>query len=239
MRIDRLLSNLPHGSRKQARQWLARGEVRIGDQVVRDPWVEVSAFSQVHLKNQLLQARQPRYFMIHKPPGYLSATRDPEHPVVLELLNEPDSHQLHIGGRLDRASSGLLLVTDDGRWSRHLTEPDKQIAKVYLVETANPIHPDTAHRFAEGIYFGYEDITTKPVKLEQLGSRLARLTLYEGRYHQIKRMFGRFRNPVVKLHREQIGEIVLDRTLAPGQYRPLTREEVGSVSCGQAPTADD
>jgi 16S rRNA pseudouridine516 synthase len=205
---------------------LATGRIRVDNTVVNAPRHEITPFSHIQLDEQSLQARQPRYFMLHKPQGYLSATRDSEHPTVLELLDEPGLEQLHIGGRLDRNSSGLLLITDDGRWSRNLTEPDKQIAKVYRVETADPIHPDTARRFAEGIYFGFEDITTKPVQLEQLGSRLVRLTLYEGRYHQIKRMFGRFRS----LHRERIGSIMLDSALAPGEYRPLTRSEIDSIS---------
>ncbi|MEH6628077.1 MAG: 16S rRNA pseudouridine(516) synthase [Motiliproteus sp.] len=229
MRIDRFLSSLPQGSRKQARTWLAKGQVMVEDEIVNDPLLEVTPFTQIRLNGQALQTRQARYLMLHKPQGYLSATRDPQHPTVIELLNEPQPQQLHIGGRLDRASTGLLLITDDGRWSRHLTEPDKKIAKVYRVETANDIDPDTARRFEEGIYFGFEDITTKPVQLEQLGPRLARLTLIEGRYHQIKRMFGRFRNPVIALHREKMGAIALDPALAPGEYRHLTAAEIDSI----------
>ncbi len=229
MRLDRFLSNLPHASRKQTRHWLATGKVTLDGSVVTDPTADVTPFSTILLDGQQLQQRQPRYFMLHKPRGYLSATQDPEHPTVLQLLYEPKHEQLHIGGRLDRNSTGLLLITDDGRWSRHLTAPDKRIGKVYLVETEDPIHPDTAKRFAEGIYFGFEDITTKPVHLEQLDSRLAQVTLYEGRYHQIKRMFGRFRNKVVAIHRLQMGDIRLDPTLEPGQYRPLTPTEIDSI----------
>ncbi len=230
MRLDRFLSHLPQASRKQARRWLATGQVRVDGQRVSDPLHAVTAFSRIELEGQLLQSRQPRYFMLHKPRGYLSATSDAQHPTALALLDEPDPELLHIGGRLDRNSTGLLLLTDDGRWSRHLTQPDKQLAKVYRVETEDPIHPDTASRFAAGIYLGFEDITTQPVRLEQLGSHQVRLWLYEGRYHQIKRMFGRFRNKVVALHREQMGAIVLDPTLAPGEYRALTQTEIDSVA---------
>ncbi len=229
MRLDRFLSNLPHASRKQARHWLANKQVMVDAEVVSDPLYQVSAFSQIQLDGRSLQARQPRYFMLNKPRGYLSATVDAEHPTALQLLNEPERELLHIGGRLDRNSSGLLLITDDGHWSRVLTQPDKRIAKVYLVETEDPIHVDTAQRFATGIYFDFEGITTKPVQLEQLDSHRVRLWLYEGRYHQIKRMFGRFRNKVVALHRERMGDIALDPTLAPGEYRPLTRSEIDSV----------
>ena len=234
MRLDRFLSNLPQASRKQARRWLAEKQVRVDGLPVTDPLHQVSGFSQIQLGEQQLQSRQPRYFMLHKPPGYLSATLDAVHPTVLELLDEPEPELLHIGGRLDRNSTGLLLITDDGRWSRILTQPDKQIAKVYLVETEDPIHPDTGQRFAAGIYFDFEGITTKPVQLEQLDSHRVRLWLYEGRYHQIKRMFGRFRNKVVALHRESMGAIVLDPGLAPGEYRALTQTEIDSVRLGLA-----
>ncbi|MFT6915890.1 MAG: 16S rRNA pseudouridine516 synthase [Motiliproteus sp.] len=232
MRLDRFLGNLPQGSRQQARLWLAARRVLVDGLPVTDPQQDVSAFSQIQLDGRLLQSRQPRYFMLYKPQGYLSATTDAEHSTALELLDEADSEQLHIGGRLDRNSTGLLLITDDGRWSRILTQPDKQLAKVYRVETRDPIHPDTAQLFAAGIYFEFEDITTKPVRLEQLDSHSVRLWLYEGRYHQIKRMFGRFRNPVVGLHRESMGAIVLDPGLAPGEYRALTQAEIDSVSPG-------
>jgi len=236
MRIDRFLGNLPQANRRQARLWLATGRIRIDGAVVRDATTEVGPFSDIQLDGQPLQQRRPRYFMLHKPAGYLSATEDPLHPTVLALIAADQRHGLHIAGRLDRASTGLLLLTDDGDWSWQLTAPDKTIAKVYRVDTAHPIHPDTAARFAAGIYFPYEGITTRPVVLEQLAERQVRLTLHEGRYHQIKRMFGRFRNPVVGLHREQVGNLRLDPDLAPGQYRPLSAAEIAGIA---APTAPD
>lgn len=229
MRLDRLLSNQPKISRQQARRLLAAGRVRLDEHIVTDGTLEVNGFSRIKIDDQPLQHRQARYFMLHKPAGILSATRDKQHLCATELIDAEQRHGLHIAGRLDRASTGLLLLTDDGDWSRQLTEPNKEVAKIYRVETANPIDPQTADTFAAGIYFDYEGITTKPVKLELLSERCARLTLTEGRYHQIKRMFGRFRNPVVALHREQIGAIVLDPTLEPGQYRPLTQAEIDSL----------
>nr|WP_210397678.1 pseudouridine synthase [Motiliproteus sediminis] len=224
-----MLGNLPQGSRQLARHWLASGRIAVDGVRIADGCYPVTPFSRVTLDDQPIQTRQPRYFMLHKPGGYLSATSDPDHPTVMELLDDADSGQLHIAGRLDRASTGLLLLTDDGRWSRRLTEPERRVAKVYRVDTEDPIHPDTARRFAEGIYFDYEGITTRPVELQQLGPRQVRLTLFEGRYHQIKRMFGRFRNRVLSLHREQIGSLALDPDLAPGEYRPLTPAEVSAL----------
>ncbi len=234
MRLDRFLSNLPKASRKQARLWLATKRVRIDGLIVTEPEHPVTSFSTIELDGTLLQQRQPRYFMLNKPAGYLSATEDPQHPTVLDLLDEPNKDQLHIAGRLDRSSTGLLLITDDGRWSRLMTDPSKtsganRVGKRYLVDTDDPIDPGTAKRFEEGIYFDYEQITTLPVALEQTGERQVLLTLFEGRYHQIKRMFGRFRNKVVALHRLQMGEIVLDPTLESGHYRALTQSEIDSI----------
>jgi 16S rRNA pseudouridine516 synthase len=145
---------------------------------------------------------------------------------VLDLIEEPDKADLHIAGRLDFNTTGLMLLTNDGQWSRRLTLPGNKLPKVYLVETAEPIGPEYVATFARGIYFAFEDLTTQPAHLELLGSCSARLTLTEGRYHQVKRMFGHFRNRVTALHRESIGPIRLDPALHPGQYRPLRSEEI-------------
>lgn len=227
MRVDRFLSNLPQFNRQQARLLLIEKRVRVDGQIVSDPHHDIREFSQVELDEQVLQAGKPaRYFMLHKPPGCVSATQDPEHPTVLDLLNEADKHDLHIAGRLDFNTSGLMLITNDGHWSRHLTQPQTKLPKVYYVETEQDITDDYITRFEQGVYFAYEDLTTLPATLELLGPRSARLSIVEGRYHQVKRMFGYFDNKVVRLHRESIGPLMLDSRLAPGEYRALTSEEI-------------
>lgn len=227
MRVDRFLSNLPQFNRQQARLLLIEKRVRVDGQIVSDPHHDIREFSRVELDEQVLQAGKPaRYFMLHKPPGCVSATQDPEHPTVLDLLNEADKHDLHIAGRLDFNTSGLMLITNDGHWSRHLTQPQTKLPKVYYVETEQDITDAYITRFEQGVYFAYEDLTTLPATLELLGPRSARLSIVEGRYHQVKRMFGYFDNKVVRLHRESIGRLMLDSRLAPGEYRALTSEEV-------------
>ena len=227
MRVDRFLSNLPQFNRQQARLLLIEKRVRVDGQIVSDPHHDIREFSRVELDEQVLQAGKPaRYFMLHKPPGCVSATQDPEHPTVLDLLNEADKHDLHIAGRLDFNTSGLMLITNDGHWSRHLTQPQTKLPKVYYVETEQDITDAYITRFEQGVYFAYEDLTTLPATLELLGPRSARLSIVEGRYHQVKRMFGYFDNKVVRLHRESIGPLMLDSQLAPGEYRALTSEEV-------------
>ena len=230
MRLDRFLSNLPRFSRADARLLLAAGRLRVDGEAVRDGRVEVREFSRIELDDELLQAGKPaRYFMLNKPAGVVSATEHPEHRTVLDLLDEPDKHELHIAGRLDLTSTGLLVITNDGLWSRRLTEPRSRLGKVYRVQTEQPISEEYVEVFARGLYFAYEDLTTLPAELQILDSHCALLTLHEGRYHQVKRMFGHFRNRVVRLHRERMGPLQLDLALAPGQYRPLRAEEVARV----------
>jgi 16S rRNA pseudouridine516 synthase len=206
---------------------LAKGLAEVNGVIVLNGRAEVGEFDKVVLQGKVLQDRRPIYLMLNKPRGYLSATVDDEHPTVMELLGDAfGEEELHIAGRLDRASTGLLLLTNDGKWSERLTLPENQHGKVYRVETAEPITADTAEIFACGIYFGYEDITTGPSELEILDERRARLTIYEGKYHQVKRMFHAVGNRVVSLHRERVGSIELDPELAPGEWRELREGEI-------------
>ncbi|BAN47271.1 pseudouridine synthase [Metapseudomonas resinovorans] len=227
MRLDRFLSNFPDFSRLDARLLLAAGRIRVDGRPVLDGRFEIREFHRVELDERLLQAGKPaRYFMLYKPSSHVSATEHPEHPTVLDLLDEPDKHELHLGGRLDLTTTGLLLITNDGHWSRRLTLPGSKQPKVYHVETEQPIGTEYVETFARGLYFAFEDLTTLPAQLEILDTHSARLTLHEGRYHQVKRMFGHFRNRVVRLHRESIGPLKLDPHMTPGDYRSLTEAEV-------------
>ncbi|MBS8240934.1 pseudouridine synthase [Marinobacter lipolyticus] len=231
MKLSRILSNQNGVSRKQANRLIAAGLATVNGQVCTDAATEVDRFASVVVEGKTLQAGEPAiYLMLHKPAGYLSATEDDEHPTVMELLAPDLRPGLHIAGRLDRASTGLLILTNDGLWSRRLTEPRIKLPKIYRVSTAYPISPETAQRFAEGIWFNYEQLRTSPARLESLAATEARLTIYEGRYHQVKRMFHAVGNRVTALHREQMGAIRLDATLPPGAYRPLSRQETAGVS---------
>lgn len=230
MRVDRFLSNLPCFNRKQVRLLLVERRVTVDGMAVSDPHHEVREFSQVCVDDEVLQTgKSARYFMLHKPQGCVSATSDPQHPTVLDLLDEPDTHDLHIAGRLDFNTTGLMLITNDGQWSRRLTQPQTKLPKVYLVETEQVIGPEYAVTFKAGLYFAFEDLTTQPAELELLGPTTARLGIVEGRYHQVKRMFGHFNNKVIGLHRERMGPLVLDAALAPGEYRALTDDEIRQV----------
>ena len=225
-RLDRFISARLGINRGDVRLMLARGRLWVDGEPVRDAHRLIDQFSRIELDGEVLQSKRPVYVMMHKPVGVLSATRDAHHPIVLDLLERPDRASLHIAGRLDRASSGLLLLTNDGRWSQGLSSPEAQVSKVYQVTLRDPLSPAYCEAFAKGMYFPYESITTRPAQLEILATHVARVTLVEGRYHQIKRMFGRFRNPVLSLHRLAVGACRLDPALAVGESRALTPAEV-------------
>ncbi len=225
MRLDRFLTKRGQLPGRAMREALKDGRVLVDRVVETNGLREIGRFSRVELDGEPLQAEEAVYLMLHKPPGYLSATEDREHPTVMELIDEPLRKGLHLAGRLDRASTGLLLLTNDGNWSKRITEPVEEIAKVYRVTTLDEISPGTAEAFARGMYFAYEDLTTRPAGLEIVGPREAIVTIHEGRYHQVKRMFHAVGNRVMSLHRERIGPLALG-DLPVGKCRRLTPEEL-------------
>lgn len=225
MKLSRFLYHHTSHGKHEIRRILAAGRVTVDGEKETDTQREIGDFSLITLDDMSLRAKTPLYLMLNKPAGYLSATTDPEHRTVMELIDEPGD--LHIAGRLDRASTGLLILTNDGKWSRQLTEPKEGVPKVYEVTTAEPISTETVTRFQQGIYFAYEDLTTQPAHVAILAPQKARVTIHEGRYHQIKRMFHAVGNRITSLHRLSVGDIHLDPSLQPGQYRQLTTDEIG------------
>lgn len=222
MKLDRFLGKHESAGRRQARQWVVERRVTVDGELALRVDAEVDRFSRVKLDGLLLGAPEQRLrIMLHKPVGVVSATVDAEHPTVLDLIDHPAKDSLHLVGRLDRNTSGLVLLTNDGQWSKRMMDPAAKVPKVYRVETLDPIPEEAVARFAEGFYFHTEDLTTLPALLEIIGPRSARLTLHEGRYHQVKRMFHRIGNRVVALHRDRIGDIALPDDLGPGQWRRL------------------
>lgn len=228
-RLDRYLGNTLGINRRAIKPLLAQGRVLVDDAPAFAVDQLVNQFSRIQFDGKLLPHLTPLHLQMHKPVGLLSATKDAGHPTVLDHLAHAAKADLHIVGRLDRNSSGLLLLTNDSRWSQALMAPESGVHKVYLVGVANPLTQVMIDAFAAGMHFPFEDVTTLPARLEILDECLARVTLVEGRYHQIKRMFGRFRNPVVSLHRVAIGALTLDLDLQPGQWRELSVNEAAQA----------
>ncbi|MEI7927145.1 MAG: 16S rRNA pseudouridine(516) synthase [Verrucomicrobiales bacterium] len=227
MKLDRLLAKHDSMGRNRARQLVVEKRVSVDAQIATRIDVGVGRFSHVELDGVVIQkAERLLHFMLNKPTGVVSATSDAEHRTVIDLIDDPDKESLHLVGRLDRNTSGLVLLTNDGRWSKALMDPARKVPKIYLVETRDPIPREAVEAFAKGFYFQTEDLTTLPAELVILGERRARLTLHEGRYHQVKRMFHRIENRVTALHRERIGTIGLPEDLTPGSWRALTAAEI-------------
>lgn len=225
-RLDRFISEKCQINRKKVRLLLAQKRVSVDGVIALDIAQIINTFSVITLDGEIIQQNRALYIMLYKPVGVVCATKDDKHKTVIDLLclnlTPLEKASLHIVGRLDLNTSGLVLLTNDSRWSEQLTSPTSKVTKKYLVTLKNPLHHDYINAFAYGMYFAYENITTKPVKLNILSKYKAEVFLTEGRYHQIKRMFGRFDNPVTALHRVSIGPYLLDESLAVGESRFIT-----------------
>jgi 16S rRNA pseudouridine516 synthase len=189
---------------------------------------KVTEFTQVVLDGDCLKDNQPVYIMLNKPKGIVSATQDIKHATVLDIIQHEQKNELHIVGRLDFNTTGLVLLTNDGAWSRKISLPETKLVKTYEVTLSKPLDSEYVDVFREGVYFSYENITTQPARLEILSEYTARLYLTEGKYHQVKRMFGFFQNEVLALHRVSVGRISLEG-LEMGQSRLLTMDESACI----------
>jgi 16S rRNA pseudouridine516 synthase len=235
MRLDKLLAHATGLTRSLAARAIRAGEVRVDGQTLRDPSLHVESSARIEHGERLLQAPRARYFMVHKPAGYVCANRDSRHRTVFQLLDAPNPGALHVAGRLDADATGLVLVTDDGAWSHRVTSPRHRHPKRYRVTLATALSADAQHRIRAGIHLRGEARACAPADLMPLSETEWRITLTEGRYHQVKRMFAAVGNDVLALHREAIGEIVLDPQLDPGGARALRAEEIAAFDPGKAP----
>ncbi|HEY0210801.1 16S rRNA pseudouridine(516) synthase RsuA [Acerihabitans sp.] len=236
MRLDKFLSQQLGISRALVQRELRAKRVTVDGDMVKQGAFQLLAQHEVRFDDQVLhQILAPRYFMLHKPQGYVCSTDDPDHPTVLYFMDEPVPDKLHAAGRLDIDTTGLVLMTDDGQWSHWITSPKHHCEKTYRATLEDPLDGDTARLFTEGVMLNGEKLPTRPAKLEQLAEREVRLTISEGRYHQVKRMFAAVGNHVVALHRERVGAIVLDASLEPGQYRALTADEIAGIGAPVRP----
>jgi 16S rRNA pseudouridine516 synthase len=223
-RLDRFISQNSAFSISDTRLLIAQKRIALDGMVAHSIQQKVNEFTRVVLDGFCLKDNTPLYIMLNKPKGFVSATQDTKHATVLDLIQHPEKDGLHIAGRLDLNTTGLLLLTNDGAWSRKISLPQSKLAKTYEVTLSKPLNNEYVAAFQEGIYFAYENITTQPAHLEILSEYTARLSLIEGKYHQVKRMFGFFKNQVLALHRASVGHLVLDG-LELGDSRLLTVNE--------------
>lgn len=230
MRIDKMLANLGYGSRKEVKQLLKSGAVMIDDIVVKDAKQQVDPTIQtVTLNGEVIEYKEYIYLLMNKPPGVLSATEDNVDETVIDLLEMEDQvYEPFPVGRLDKDTEGLLLITNDGQLAHRLLSPKKHVPKTYFAVIDREVTDEDVRAFAEGVVLddGYK---TKPGKLKILKSGThsdVELTITEGKFHQVKRMFEAVGKRVIYLQRISMGPLVLDETLEPGEYRELTDEEI-------------
>ena len=227
MRLDKFIGNNTQLSRTQIHAAIKQGIIYVNDVLVTKTNTQIKDTDKVVVDHQVVEPRKPRYLMLHKPAGYVCANSDSEHPTVLDLVNAPFKHELQIAGRLDVDTTGLVLLTDDGQWNHKITSPKHMHSKNYLVTTANPIEDSYIKIFADGVMLKGETKLTLPAELKVLDKHHAELSICEGKYHQVKRMFAAVGNHVVALHRNRIGSVYLG-DLPAGQFRYLTTQEVES-----------
>ncbi|EAR55442.1 hypothetical 16S rRNA uridine-516 pseudouridylate synthase [Photobacterium sp. SKA34] len=228
MRLDKFLGTTLGITRREASKLLRDKMIEVDGEIVRSASFAVSDDNDVEFNGRPLKLQGPRYFMLNKPEGFVCSHVDDFNPTVFVLFDEVSPEKMHVAGRLDGDTTGLVLVTDDGQWSHRITSPRHLCSKTYFVEAADPITEDYIKQFEAGVQLRSEKELTRPAKLEILSEREALLTISEGKYHQVKRMFAAMGNRVVGLHRERIGTVELDEDLAPGEYRLLTAEEIAS-----------
>ena len=229
MRLDKLLSECGVASRKEIRQLIRSGRVSVDGAAAASPEMKLDPYKAlVCLDGTKIEYAKYHYYMMNKPAGVLSATDDGRQKTVLDLVT-PEMRKIGLFpvGRLDKDTEGLLLITNDGDLAHKLLAPGKHVDKVYFVRLAKPLEEDKVQLLENGVDIG-EKALTLPAKIEicQEDRMACRITIREGKFHQIKRMFLAADNEVVFLKRLSMGTLELDETLVPGQYRVLTEEEI-------------
>lgn len=232
-----MLSNMGLGSRRQIKQEARRGNIKINDAVEKDSSriIDTDA-DRVKYNDETVVYVRYIYLMMNKPRGVVSATEDNYDRTVMDLLKDEDRfYNPFPAGRLDKDTEGLLLLTNNGHLAHSLLSPKKHVDKTYYAEVEEEITADDVKAFAEGIVLSNENYRTLPAKLEIIKSGYPSsccVTIREGKFHQIKRMFNAVNNEVVYLKRLSMGPIRLDESLKPGEYRHLTEEEVKLLDIG-------
>ncbi|MGI1999377.1 pseudouridine synthase [Shewanella frigidimarina] len=224
MRLDRFVCKSTELLQQQAIDCIHQGQVWVNGNVVVDESIQVHENNNIQLKGQTLVSRPFRYLLINKPANTLCSNVDGVYPSLFSLIDVERPSELHIAGRLDADTTGLVLITDDGRWTFAITSPSGQCHKVYRVKLAKPIAADAGESFLQGIALQGEQELTLPAQLQIITPQEVLLTLTEGKFHQVKRMFAAVGNKVVSLHRESIGAVSVD--VAEGEWRYLSVDEV-------------
>ncbi|MDD4679215.1 MAG: pseudouridine synthase [Tissierellia bacterium] len=231
LRIDKMLSNTGVGSRKQIKTDARNGHIEVNGTIEKDSSRIIDTETDaVKYKGEIIKYTQYIYLMMNKPRGVVSATEDNYDKTIIDLLrDEEKSYKPFPVGRLDKDSEGLLLITNDGKLSHDLLSPKKHVDKTYYVEVDEEVTENDVTAFEKGVILKEDNYKTLPAKLQIIESgypSICLVTIREGKFHQVKRMFNAINNEVIYLKRISMGTLKLDESLKTGQYRHLTEEEI-------------
>ena len=232
IRLDKYLADMGKGTRSEVKKAISKGLVRVNNEIVKKPETKLDTDSDhVLFDGVLVGYAQYEYYMLNKPAGVISATEDKREKTVIDLITKKKRKDLFPVGRLDRDTEGLLLISNDGELAHRLLSPSKHVDKVYYAKIDGKVTIEDVEAFQQGVDIGEEKLT-RPAKLRILKSGTQseiELTICEGKFHQVKRMFQAVGKEVVYLKRLQMGTLILDESLKPGEYRELTEQEIADL----------
>lgn len=224
-RLDKFLTELNIGSRSEVKTYIQKGLVTVDGITAKKPEMKVSEEQIITFRGEALQHETFSYFMLHKPAGVVSATKDAYDRTVIDYFKEEPCKDLFPVGRLDKDTEGLLLITNDGPLGHRLTSPKHHVEKTYYVKLEQVLSGEQAVMLEQGVDIGEKRITL-PARVEMISDKEVRITITEGKFHQVKRMFEAVDNRVTYLKRLSMGPLQLDEELKPGTYRRLTKAEI-------------
>lgn len=232
LRLDKYLADMGIGTRSEVKKAVTKGQVTVNGQIMKKPEVKIDTQAdEVLYQGQRVCYMEYEYYMLNKPAGVVSATEDHRDRTVIDLIDSKKRRDLFPVGRLDKDTEGLLLITNDGALAHRLLSPKKHVDKVYYARIQGRVTDEDVKAFAVGLDIG-EEQPTLPGELRILRSdeeSEIELTIREGKFHQVKRMFEAVDKEVLYLKRIKMGSLVLDETLENGAYRELTKEEIEAL----------
>lgn len=242
IRLDKYLALRGDLSRSESVNLIRSGCVSVNNQTVRDSGMKIKPEDEVRVRGEIIRNEQYQYYLLNKPAGILTAARDNHAKTVMDLMPSALSKRDVLPvGRLDKDTTGLLLLTNDGALAHDLLSPKKHVNKQYIAHVEGKLLPEHTEAFAHGMDLG--DFTSMPAILEILSAEdkgsIGRVTLKEGKFHQVKRMFSAVGHEVVTLHRETFGPLTLPPDSQPGEYRELTADEIAALKSAPGNTGEE
>lgn len=235
LRLDKYLCDMQIGSRAEVKGLIKKKRIKVNEETVTKPELKIDTDNDIiKFDDEVINYQEYEYFMLNKPQGVISAANDKSDKTVIDLIKDAKRKDLFPVGRLDKDTEGLLLITNDGELSHNLLSPKKHVDKIYFAKVKGHITDEEVLKFKNGLVVD-ETFTAKPARLEVLefnandNTTDIQITIHEGKFHQVKRMFEAVGSKVLYLKRLSMGTLLLDRNLMPGEYRKLSQEEINAL----------